>query len=188
MRKIAITLITAAFAVCAHADPNGVTLTLTPTSGDVAGAPGTAIGWGFTLTDTGSDYVILDDSFLTSVATSGYGNYVDYIVNQFVEAGPSPESPTVSQTWDSTLQTGVGEFDLAASDSYPQNFSGTITVQYDLFSGDPSLGASTDLGQSSITLPVDIQVTPEPSSWLLLATGLAALMGFAWRKFGVVNS
>ncbi len=65
-------------------------------------------------------------------------------------------------------------------------------MDYDLFSVDPNnslFDPDTDyIGTFTLTDPVDIQVTPEPSSWLLLATGLAALMGFAWRKFGVVNS
>ena len=188
MRKIAIALITAAFAVCAHADV--VTLTLSPTNGTVAGAPGTAVGWGFTITDSSPDeYVVLDDSF--SNLSPVYGTYMDYIVNQFDVAGPAPESSTISQSWNPSAQTGIGEFDLYASDSYPQSFSGTITVDYSLFTddpNDPNFDPNSFVGSGTASAAAGVEVTPEPSSWIMLCTGLVLLMGVAGSKFGHAKS
>jgi hypothetical protein len=167
----------AAFATCAQADT--FTLTLAPTGGVVAGLPGTAVGWGFTLTDTStSNWVVLNDSYF--VGSPVYGSYADYVSAAFYVAGPAPESSTVQQAWDQTLQLGLGTFTIYGTDPVGIVTSGTINVDYSVFSQDPnspSFDPSSFLSSGTFSDPVQIQVAPEPASWILLiGAGLAAFM------------
>src|ERR1035438_2228910 len=90
-RSVLMLMAAAALAVGAYADD--LSLTLIPVGGTVAGPPGSTVGWGFTLTDIGPDYVVLADSYFTG--TPIYGSYTDYIASQFYVAGPAPESATI---------------------------------------------------------------------------------------------
>jgi hypothetical protein len=184
MKRIAFVIFAVALATSAHASnlPPGLGLTLT-NNGDVAGPAGSAVGWGFTLTDTSSDWVVLDDSYF--LGSPLYGSYEDYISNQFYLAGPSPESTTVSEPWNQGSQLGTGEFDLFATDP-PTSFSGSVNVDYDLFSvdpNDPNFDPDVDFVSSgTFSDPVEITITPEPSSWMLIGLPLAALMLVGYRR------
>jgi hypothetical protein len=171
----------AAFAAGAYADD--LSLTLTPASGPVYGAAGQAVGWGFTLTDTGPDWVVLADSYF--VGTPLYGSYSDYIASQFYLAGPG-EGTTIVSPWNQIAMTGTGEFDLYAIDPGGASFSGTINVDYDLFSvdpNDPSFDPDTDfVGPGTFSDPIQVEITPEPASWILMSLPFALLMLFTWRR------
>jgi hypothetical protein len=181
--RIALTLMAAAaLTAAAHADD--LSLTLTPASGTVSGAPGQAVGWGFTLTDSGPDYIVLADSYL--VATPVYGTYTDYIVNQFYLAGPAPESSVIVSPWDQSTQSGTGEFDLYSTDPVYSSFSGLINVDYDLFSVDPNnpnFDPGLDfVGSGTFSDSVTVNVTPEPATWVLMFLPIAAMVFFGFRR------
>lgn len=181
IRSVLTLMAAAAFAFGAHADD--ISLTLTPANGVVAGAPGQAVGWGFTLTDnSGSEWVVLADSYF--VGTPLYGSYSDYIVSQFYVAGPG-EGTTIVSPWNQTNMTGTGEFDLYPTDP-SVSFSGTIIVDYDLFSVDPNnplFDPGTDfIGSGTFSDPIQVDITPEPASWILLSLPFVLLMLFAWRR------
>jgi len=184
IRSILTLMAAAAFAVGANADD--LSLTLIPASGTVYGAAGQAVGWGFTLTNSGSDWVLLDDSYYVGSELNRYGTYSDYIVNQFYVAGPAPENTTISSPWNQSAQTGTGEFDLYASDPGGASFSGTLYIDYDVFSVDPnnpSFDPDTDfVGSGTFSDPVQVNIIPEPASWILMSLPFALLMLFAWRR------
>ncbi len=181
IRSVLTLMAAAAFAAGAYADD--LSLTLIPASGPVYAEPGQVVGWGFTLTNTGSDYVLLYDSDF--VGTPLYGSYTDYIVNQFYVAGPG-EGTTIVSPWNQTNQTGTGEFDLYASDPVVVSFSGTINVDYDLFSVDPyseNFDPDTDfISSGTFSDPVQVTITPEPASWILMSLPFALLMLITWRR------
>jgi hypothetical protein len=177
---LALTLALTAGAIGAHA--SSLSLTLTPASGAVAGAPGSAVGWGFTLTDTTSDWIVLDDSYLTISPVPG--TYTDYIENQFYVGGPEPEPAIIVSPWDQSAQTGTGEFDIFASDG-GGTFSGTLSVDYTLFSEDPnSPSFDPDSFQNNGTFndPISVTVSPEPPTWALLIVPFAALLVAGRRR------
>ena len=180
-RSVLTLMVAAAFAVGAHADI--LSLTLTPASGPVYGAAGQAVGWGFTLTNIGPDYVVLDDSYF--VGTSLYGTYTDYIGNQFYVAGPD-EGATIISPWNQIAQTGTGEFDLFATDPGGVSFSGFINIDYDVYSGDPNINPGTWLGFGTFSDPVQVDITPEPASWILMSLPIALLILFGWRRKAAV--
>jgi hypothetical protein len=176
MNRVLLFVVAAVFAACVQADT--LSLTLIPTSGEVSGAPGAVVGWGFTLTDTvAGEWIVLDDSYVGGGLNTGvYGSYVDYVVSQFVVAGPSPESSTVAEPWDQATTMGTGEFDLDAIVPLGTVITGTINVDYDLFSvdpNDPAFDPGADLiGSGTFTDSASILVTPEPASWLLLLSAI----------------
>ena len=183
IKRLVLTLMAAAVvAAAAHADD--LSLTLTPAGGAVSGAPGQAVGWGFTLTDTGPDYIVLADSYF--VGSPVYGTYSDYIANQFYVAGPAPESSVIVSPWDQSTQSGTGEFDLYSTDPVYSSFSGLINVDYDLFSvdpNDPNFDPGADfVGSGTFSENASVNVTPEPATWVLMFLPIAALVFFSSRR------
>jgi hypothetical protein len=173
-------------ALCGKAQADTLpTLTLDPTDGSIVGAPGSTVGWGFTLTNNGSNFAVVTSSdFCVGVITSPCGNslgtYTDLIAAQFFVVGPSPESSNFTQAFDNSAQTGVGSFliNLGATGSA----IGQIVLTYDLFSVGPnSANFNPELDTVSagnyLTAPASVTVgtvrTPEPGSFLLLLSGLA---------------
>ena len=160
------------------------TLTLLPVSGNVAGLPGTVVGWGFTLTFTDpSDWVILTGSEFTGSPV--YGTYVDYLslgTAPLYVAGPAPESSTVQQAWDPSSLLGVGEFDINPTALIDAVIKGNIIVHYSVFSMDPNdpnfnPDTSTVVADATLSAAAQVDVAPEPSSLLLMLGGV--LLSFA---------
>jgi hypothetical protein len=189
MKRITLAIVIAAvFAACAQAAAIP-TLTLLPANGQVAGLPGTVVGWGFTLTYTDpSDWVILTGSEFTGSPV--YGTYVDYLslaTAPLYVAGPAPESSTVQQAWVSSSMLGVGEFDINSTALIDAVIKGNIVVHYSVFSMDPNDPAfnpdtSTVVADATLSEAAQITVTPEPSSLSLMLSGV--LLSFAlagWR-------
>jgi hypothetical protein len=189
MKRITLAIVIAAvFAACAQAAAIP-TLTLLPANGQVAGLPGTVVGWGFTLTYTDpSDWVILTGSEFTGSPV--YGTYVDYLslaTAPLYVAGPAPESSTVQQAWVSSSMLGVGEFDINSTALIDAVIQGNIVVHYSVFSMDPNdpnfnPDTSTVVADATLSEAAQITVTPEPPSLLLMLSGV--LLSFAlvvWR-------
>ena len=181
-------LVVAAFAACAQASTIP-TLALDPASGVVAGQPGTVVGWGFTLTYTASsDWVILADSSFTGSMV--YGSYVDYLslVNApLYVAGPSPESSTISESWNSSSNPplGLGEFDINSTALPGADIPGTIQVDYDVFSEDPNspdFDPGSFLASGTVSASAQVDVTPEPASLLMMTTALLLFAYARWRR------
>jgi hypothetical protein len=184
-------LIAAAFAVCAQAGP--LSLTLLPTSGTVGGGPGSVVGWGFTITNSlPSDWVVLTGSAFTGSPV--YGSYVDYLslVNApLYVAGPSPESPTISSSWNrsSNPRLGLGEFDINSTALPGAIVAGSMQVDYDVFSQDPNdpnfdPGSFVTSGTVSASAQVSVAAapTPEPATSLMMSTALLSLAFAGLRR------
>ena len=172
-----ILLLAASSAGIASAD-----LTLLPTP-DITGTPGSTIGWGYTITNTSSDW--LETTGLTAPSFP-FGTPVA-IFDYPVVAPNSSVTETFSTT---TLNNGCtllpcGIYEITLPVTLPSNptISGSFDVTTELFDSDPltNLNAS-DLGAGP-TLSADFQVSeipgspvPEPREYgLLLAFGLALI-------------
>src|ERR1700757_2594148 len=110
IRILMLVALSAIFTCAAQAD--SISLTLDPTNGALTGPAGSTVGWGFTLTNTGTDYAVISGSdfcvgVITSPCTNSLGTYTDFSQFQFVLAGPSQ---SVTQTFNQTLNTGLGSF------------------------------------------------------------------------------
>jgi len=179
------TIIAVASGICFSVLCSAATLTIDtiPSSGDVSGYPGTVVGWGITLTDTGSDWVVLNDSYFTGSQVNG--TYVDYVASNFYVAGPSPESPTLMESWNSGTMSGLGEFDLNATAPPGLLISGDINVDYSLFSQDPNnpdFDPDSFVSSGTLSAAVQIQSLPEPASIGLVGLALPLLFAVGMRK------
>jgi hypothetical protein len=175
--KLAIFLL--ACVACANVSATPLySLSLNPSNGTVSGLPGTAVGWGFTLTDTDpSNWVLLTDSSFTGSTVNG--TYVDYLATQFFVAGPAPEQGTLTVPWNRGALAGTGEFDINSTAS-PGPIPGNIVVHYSVFSQDPNDPAFNPDGSfvasGTFTLAAQATVTPEPATFLLLLVPLAFVL------------
>jgi hypothetical protein len=187
------------FCVLARAD--GLpTLTLDPLGGAITGAAGSTVGWGFTLTNVGTDFAVVTSSdfcvgTITSPCTNSLGTYTDFAGPQFLVVGLSPESTSITQAFNDGLMTGMGSFLInpAATGSV----SGEIVLTYDLYTVDPNsasfdplidtVSVGNDL-TSAASVTVATKSTPEPGSLLLLAIGIAGCLPAKKRLSGQVSS
>src|SRR5437016_8697105 len=154
MNRRAVPLAAVVLALCswgAYATP---TLTLIPPSGALTGFQNQTTGWGFTITNDTSDWLIVTNSFFCNTGgdpnfsdctTPGngpasfgpqFGTYTDYIaanvtvVPAFGTVGPtffSPGSPG----------SGVGEYKVNSNAPIGSLDSGNLFVTYNTFNGDP---------------------------------------------------
>jgi hypothetical protein len=189
MKRIVSTIVlAAAFDALACAGPVLPTIQTLPASGDVAGPPGTAVGWGFTLSYLGpADWVVLNDSNFTG--STVFGSYLDYLTlptAPFYVVGPAPESASITQPWDLSATLGLGEFDINSTVPPGTVIPGDIAVDYSLFSqdpNDPAFDAGSFVSAGTLDAPVEIMVAPEPGSMLFIGMALLSFV-LAIRRRG----
>ena len=167
-----------------------VVLSLVPSSGTLSGLAGSVIGWGFALTNTTDFAVVTSSNFCFSASgvnsacvSPTLGAYTDYIASNFVIVGPSPESPTIIEAFDSGQITGIGQFTISNSSALGATDHGQIVLTYDLYSVDP-LSAVFDPVADLISAgnylsepaAITISGAPEPDVRRLLASALGILI------------
>jgi len=175
-------LLSLAFAAASQA----ATLTLSPASGSLSGTAGSTVGWGFTLSNSTDFAVITSSNFClggsgvtTACIAPASGTYSDDIANNFTIAGPSPESPVVTQAFNQASGIGIGSLTINAVAAVGAVDNGQIVLTYDLYSVDPLstvFDPIADLVSTGMFLtdPASVTVTsgaPEPAAWLLVVAG-----------------
>lgn len=160
-------------------------LTLDPAT-PLVGAPGTTVGWGFTLTNTTNYIVVYQVSFLTNPAPN---TFADLLGPQFLVLGGANTS--VTQAYDPINSLGLGTYSIA-----PATPTGLITGQlgysYDEYSSDPNdpnfdpdasfLASNTLFVNATVNVQNRTPEVPEPSTWALALTGLAAAVALQRRR------
>ena len=170
----------------------GTVLTLSPAGGTVSGTQGATVGWGFTITNTTDFLEVTSSAFCASPVSPPFcigpalGTYTDIISSESspVIIGPSPESTSVTQTFNASTPSGVGSFLIAASAANGSIDQGEIVLTYDLFSVSPNSPnfnpnldtISTDnFLTARAAVGVNLITTPEPGPFALFAAGLILL-------------
>src|SRR5579871_231418 len=177
-------------AAAAHGD-SIVTLTLNPAGGAISGAPGSTVGWGFTLTDlSSSDFVVptnsdfCPDGLIASpcpaIGHPSVGVYSDIISGSVFDIGPEE---SVTQDFDSSIPSGFGSATMNVTANIGDTTSGELVLYYDVYDGDPLSSGSLILTDQEALAPASILVVaseresvPEPASLLLFVTGVVALI------------
>lgn len=182
-------LLAAGFSACIESAPIPA-MTVLPANGSTSGSPGTAVGWGFTLSYTApSDWVVLTGSQFTG--SQVYGSYVDYLSLSnapLYVAGPSPESSVIQVAWNPFAKPplGLGEFDINSTALVGANISGDLVVHYSVFSEDPNSpnfdpDTSTVVADATLSEAVQVNVSPEPASLWMISTALLLFAFVGWR-------
>ena len=157
----------------AHAIPNW-NFSLLPSGGDISGPAGSTIGWDYTITNLDT----VNWLSLTGISADSFSNGTpDASVFDFPVVAPDS---TVTLSYDG----GFGLYQLTWDSSAPVGFvnSGTFVLSGEWYDGDPfSDGAFLDsapdqsAAYSATVTNAGPTPVPEPSTGLLLASGIAGL-------------
>ena len=160
-----------------HPASADVMFTLLPSGGNVSGPPGSLVGWGYSLTNTDpSNWFVTDN-----LNSDSFSNGTPTLLFDFPILAPGD---TVTETFDSV--NSIGLLELQWDVSAPSGFvnSGNFTLSGEWWDGDPLNGGGFIATAPDIALPYSATVVqgsptptvPEPSSWLLCLTVLAAVV------------
>lgn len=170
-----------ALVASAAANPGPIfTFSTVPSSGDISGAPGQTIGWGYSITNENSaDYLVLTNldagTFLNGVASGLF---------DFPILAPGE---TVTENFDAAVSQGL--YELTWNSGAPDAFvnSGNFTVMADWYNGDPFGSGTPIAGLTGVSLSAPYSATvststvgtPEPSA---IVPVLACLAGILIRR------
>ncbi len=170
-------------------------LTLAPTA-VISGAPGSTVGWGFSLTnDVGylvpSFVNFCEGAYKSTPCTLQQGTFTDLLAQfQLVAVGPGAQ---LDETFSNATQQGIGSFLINAFATGGAQENGTIYLSYDRFScdllNDPACTNPIQITFSGL-LSADAQVNvlggsspvPEPTTLASAGVGILVLLAASRRK------
>ncbi len=156
---------------------------------DVSGPPGSTLGWGYIITNnSATDY--LDINSIDSDLYAATDGIPDASIFNFPNLAPGQ---SVTQAYDPVDDLGLFQFTWNAGVAVGTTESGLFGL-YGAFC-DPSDPFCVDDGDvqgsdvafasySATVIPSGVVPTPEPSSLLLLFTGLCGIGLWTWRRRG----
>ncbi len=159
-----------------------IVATLLPSDGNVSGPAGSLVGWGYSITNES----VTDWFLATNLNSDSFSNGTPNLLFDFPEVAPGA---TVTEAFDSV--NGIGTFELLWDPSAPVGFvnTGDFTLSGQWYDGVPFNGGNFIADATDTLLPYSATVAgsssvPEPSSFLLLASGIVAIAIIGWRRGG----
>lgn len=148
---------------------------LLPASGNVSGPAGSTVGWGYEITNPDTDNWLS----VWGLSADLFQNGSPMSLFDFPSLAPGA---SVTVPYDEV--NGFGLYQLTWDVTAPDGFvnSGTFILSADWYNGDPLLevgswiiGDAPDQA-AAYTATVTSAAVPEPSTWLLLVSGLAGVV------------
>lgn len=173
----------------------GVVFTLDPFDGALVGAPGQVLGWGLTIQNDDSGWLVITSAAYDQ--SQAIGDFSDFVTPQFLTYAVAPNG-VWSETFDAATQMGLGSYVIGDFASPGDMAIGTLVLLYDVHSLDPNAGgdgtdtvygyqvqlpgpeAGTD-GIATVTYTPGTN-TPEPAVIGTTLIGLAVVLGKCARR------
>jgi hypothetical protein len=170
------------------ATADDISLTLTP-SGAVSGPPGSTVGWGFSITNNDTLFLVAINSFFCQTATvppedpaftgctQTLGTYTDLIGSNATVVAPGD---TANESFDGV--NGFGEYTI--NDPASGVDSGSLVLWFNFWTANPFTDstATTDgvtnevfSDAASVTVTAVTSAVPEPGTLLLLGSCIAMI-------------
>ena len=166
----------------------GVVFTLDPFDGALMGTPGQVLGWGLTIQNDDSGWLVITGAAYDQ--SQSIGDFSDFVTPQFLTYAVAPNG-VWSEAFDAATQMGLGSY-VIGDFALPGDMAiGTLVLLYDVHSIDPNAGgdgidtvngyqvqlpgpeAGTD-GIATVTYMSETN-TPEPAAAGTTLIGLALL-------------
>jgi hypothetical protein len=162
-------------------------LTLTPANGFIEGGPSETVGWGYTLSNDTSFYLLVDASYFCQLGedpafttcTQTLGTYTDFIASNLTII--SPHSST-SQTFDPNFMTGVGSYTIDPSAPLYSMDTGSVVATYQEYMGNPLVSGTQVSGDIELSASAMVEAVPEPATLTLAGGSLLFLCGLAFCR------
>jgi hypothetical protein len=151
------------------------TFSLLPGSGDVAGAPGDTIGWGYSIENqSATDWLVT-----TSVDPGAFQSGTSNLIFDFPIVAPGS---SVTERFDADALTGLMAFTWDASVPRGTVESGRFLLNAEWWNGDPLAGGQFAFAASPLSASYRATVIPEPGTFALIGLALAAAGAISVRR------
>jgi len=154
------------------------TFTTLPAAGNISAAPGSTLGWGYSLQNQSStDWLVPVD-----LAAGSFGNGVPAVLFDFPIVAPNS---SIVQPF--APASGAGLYELTWDPAAPIGFvnSGSFVLSAQWWNGDPLAGGHFLANASTVTASYSAAVSTVPEPSLMLLAGLACCGGLAaWKRLG----
>jgi hypothetical protein len=155
-----------------------ISFSLLPSDGNISGAPGALVGWGYSLTNTDPSNWFLS----TDLNSDSFANGTPTLLFDFPILAPGE---TVTEAFDAI--DSIGLFELQWDSSVPVGFvnAGNFVLSGQWWDGDPLNGGNFVGDAPDTSLPYSavasspVSSVPEPWSFWLLMIGLCLVAGSA---------
>jgi hypothetical protein len=151
------------------------TFNLLPADGNISGAPGATIGWGYSIENQSTSHWLVT----TGVAPGAFQFGTPALLFDFPILAPNT---TWTSPYDALTQTGL--MSLTWDASVPANTveSGTFVVNAEWWNGDPLNGGQFESFASTANVQYSASAVPEPGTAALLVTGIAIFLVTAGKR------
>ena len=166
-----------------------VLFVLSPMNGIIGGQAGTSVGWGYTVSNTGTDFVTIQSIGFSEAVPIG-----TFISTPFIPSAAATAGAPIIQTW--TLDISGLQYDIFGTQHVPDSTQGLMTLIYDTYDLDPSdpnavqtgfgdVVNATTLNGSDVIASVTVNQEAAPTTTELPEPGSIGLMGIGCAALGV---
>lgn len=162
---------------------DSITFSLLPADGNVAGSAGSAIGWGYSITNNS------DTDWFVSTDLSPDSSFSDGTPSLLFDFPNVAPDTTTTEAFDPINGIGLYEFAWDLSAPGGDINSGNFVLSGEWWDGDPLNGGNfiADAIDTSAAYTATVSSgsssTPEPASAVMMLTALGTLLGFRkWHR------